>query len=68
MSEAKQIYHVPVLLKESVDGMNIQPGRHVCRRDLSAAEDIPRKFFAGWIARRTAAELRPRRRCRDATL
>ena len=26
MSEAKQIYHVPVLLNESVDGMNIQPG------------------------------------------
>lgn len=25
MSEAKQIYHVPVLLNESVDGMNIQP-------------------------------------------
>lgn len=25
MSEAKQIYHVPVLLNES-DGMNIQPG------------------------------------------
>ena len=26
MSEAKLIYHVPVLLNESVDGMNIQPG------------------------------------------
>ena len=26
MSEAKQIYHIPVLLNESVDGMNIQPG------------------------------------------
>lgn len=26
MSKAKQIYHVPVLLNESVDGMNIQPG------------------------------------------
>ena len=26
MSEAKQIYHGPVLLNESVDGMNIQPG------------------------------------------
>ena len=26
MSEAKQIYHVPVFLNESVDGMTIQPG------------------------------------------
>ena len=26
MSEAEQTYHVPVLLNESVDGMNIQPG------------------------------------------
>ena len=26
MSEAKQTYHVPVLLNESVNGMNIQPG------------------------------------------
>ena len=31
MSEAKQIYHVPVLLNESVDGMNIQPGGYLCR-------------------------------------
>lgn len=27
-------YHVPVLLKESVDGMNIWPEWHVCRRDF----------------------------------
>lgn len=26
MSEAELIYHVPVLLNESIDGMNIQPG------------------------------------------
>ncbi|WP_455669405.1 16S rRNA (cytosine(1402)-N(4))-methyltransferase RsmH [Phocaeicola sp.] len=26
MSEAEQTYHVPVLLNESIDGMNIQPG------------------------------------------
>lgn len=26
MSEAENIYHVPVLLNESIDGMNIQPG------------------------------------------
>lgn len=26
MSEAEKIYHVPVLLNESIDGMNIQPG------------------------------------------
>ena len=26
MSETEQIYHIPVLLDESVSGMNIQPG------------------------------------------
>ena len=26
MSETEQIYHIPVLLNESVSGMNIQPG------------------------------------------
>ena len=42
MSEAKQIYHIPVLLNESVDGMNIQPGGIYV--DATVAEDIPRKF------------------------
>ncbi len=26
MSEAEQIYHIPVLLRESIEGMNIRPG------------------------------------------
>ena len=26
MNETEQTYHIPVLLEESIDGMNIQPG------------------------------------------
>ena len=40
MSETEQIYHIPVLLDESVSGMNIQPGGiYVCLLYTSDAAD-----------------------------
>ena len=59
MKEEETTYHVPVLLKESVDAMNITPdGTYV---DVpSAGEDIPAKYFrvletadACWVSIRT---------------
>lgn len=59
MREEEITYHVPVLLKESVDAMNITPdGTYV---DVTfGGEDIPAKYFrvletadACWVSTRT---------------
>ena len=41
----EQTYHVPVLLQESIDGMNLQP-RGVYVESLSEVVDIRKKFSA----------------------
>lgn len=51
MSEAKQIYHVPVLLNESVDGMNIQPGGIYVDATFGGGGHS-KEILAGWIAPR----------------
>lgn len=62
MKEEETTYHVPVLLKESVDAMNITPdGTYV---DVTfGGEDIPAKYFRV-LKRRTPVGFRSGRGCR----